>query len=385
MAGLHDFQEIRTPILERTSLFARGIGDATDIVEKEMYTFADKGGDSLTLRPEATAGIVRAVIERGMLESGGRPLKLFALGPMFRYERPQMGRQRQFHQLDAEVFQDPGPLVDAEVIGFLWAFLRELGLGGLTLSLNSLGCPQCRPRHREALVKYYQGEEKALCPDCQRRLSHNPLRLLDCKNSDCRALAGKAPVMKEFLCPECGAHIEGVSLALTDLGLAPVWDSTLVRGLDYYCRTAFEVLSGDLGAQNAVAGGGRYDGLVSALGGPDAPAVGFAVGLERLALLLKERAGLSAAGPDYYVAILDPAALGPAFRLTGALRARGFTVAADWEAGSLKSRLRRADKIAAKKVIMLGADEIASGQATVRDLLTKEQASAPFADPEAFA
>ncbi|MDR3154195.1 MAG: histidine--tRNA ligase [Deltaproteobacteria bacterium] len=377
LARRFGFLEIRPPVLERTELFARGIGESTDIVEKEMYTMDDRGGGRVTLRPEATAGIARAVIEHGILQTR-KTARLFFLGPMFRYERPQKGRLRQFHQLDCEIFGDPGPWSDAEVISLLWSFLTELGAQDLTLAVNTLGCPKCRPLFREALVEHLSAGRASLCEDCIRRLERNPMRVLDCKNPGCRSLALSAPRIPDFACPECRAHFAGVLEALSSLGLEPVLDPLLVRGLDYYARTAFEVLAGGLGAQNAVAGGGRYDGLLAALGGPDLPGIGFAAGLERLALLLPERP--AAPGPDFWLAPLCPEAVGPLFRLAGFLRGKGLSVLADWEPGSLKSRLKKADKANASKCLVLGADELQGGRVLVRDLKTGEQSLASLAD-----
>ncbi|MDR1872737.1 MAG: histidine--tRNA ligase [Deltaproteobacteria bacterium] len=372
LANRFGYQEMRAPILERTELFARGIGETTDIVEKEMYTLADRSGDKITLRPEATAGLARAVLENNLVENG-RPLKLYCLGPMFRYERPQKGRQRQFHQLDVEVFADPGPYIDAEIIVLLRDFLLELGLTDTEVKLNSLGCPKCRPAFREKLIAFLEAKKDSLCPDCQRRLTRNPLRVLDCKVDSCLKATLDAPSLADGLCPECQDHLSGVTGALKSLNVSYFLEPRLVRGLDYYTRTAFEVHSPRLGAQSAVAGGGRYDGLLKELGGPDLPGVGFAVGLERLILILSQTGDLTAPKPDYYLAVLTPEGLGPAFTLAHRLRSGGLTVATDWEAGSLKSRLKRADRLGANRVIMLGPDELANGEVTVRDMVTKEQ------------
>jgi histidyl-tRNA synthetase len=379
LAKRFDYSELRIPVLEKSELFARSIGESTDIVEKEMYSLEDKSGEKITLRPEATAGMVRSVLEHNLTE-GGRPVKLFYLGPMFRYERPQKGRLRQFHQLDVEVFGDPGFHIDVEVISFLHTFLKELGLPSLSVIINSLGCPECRPIFRDKLINYLDSRRQGLCPDCQRRLVQNPLRVLDCKNPDCRQLSAESPLISEFLCSPCRSHFEGVKNSLTALNLNFTLDNRLVRGLDYYTRTTFEVHSGELGAQNAVAGGGRYDGLCQHLGGPSIPAVGFAAGLERLVMLLSEKESLPPVGPDYYVAILQPETLEPAFKLVHELRQKGLKVTVDWEAGSLKSRLKRADKSGATKVIMLGSDELAKAEVTIRDLSKKEQWSLPLYD-----
>jgi histidyl-tRNA synthetase len=290
---------------------------------------------------------------------------------MFRYERPQKGRQRQFHQLDAEIFGDPGPYADAEILAWLTDFLEKTGLSNLVINLNSLGCPVCRPGFRELLVAFLRERRDDLCQDCRRRLEANPLRVIDCKSEGCRRVVGGAPRTLDHLCGDCRAHFEALKSLLDSLDLRYVINPHLVRGLDYYTRTAFEVVSGDLGAQSAVAGGGRYDGLARELGGDDIPAIGFAVGLERLVMLLKGRA--AAAGPDDYLAVLDESALPLAFRLAKKMRDEGRAVAVDWEAGSLKSRLKRADKAGAGRVVMLGSDEMAARKATVRDLATREQ------------
>ncbi|MDR1049624.1 MAG: histidine--tRNA ligase [Deltaproteobacteria bacterium] len=380
-----DFAELRPPVMERLELFQRGIGQTTDIVEKEMYAVKGRGEDeNFALRPEATAGMVRALLEHHLHE-GGRPAKIFCLGPMFRCERPQKGRLRQFNQLDVEVFNDPGPLADAEVVALLHTFLHELGIPGLSVSLNSLGCAECRPSYRGSLVAYLEARSSSLCEDCRRRLQRNPLRVLDCKNESCREAAAGAPVLSEYLCGACRDHFGLVLDSLASLGVPHRRDERLVRGLDYYTRTAFEVHSDMLGAQSAMAGGGRYDGLCRELGGPDIPAVGFAVGLERLIMLLQQMSPPPSPGPDYYLAALAPEALGPAFLLAQRLRSLGLGVAADWESGSLKSRLRRADKARAARVVMLGADELAGGVGLVRDLAAGVQKKIPLDRPDLFA
>ena len=375
MARRYDFEELRPPIAEKTEVFARGIGQATDIVEKEMYTFTDKGEEKITLRPEATAGIVRSVLEHNLVEGGGRGVRVFCLGPMFRYERPQKGRQRQFHQLDMEIFNDPGPGVDAELMAWLTAFLTEIGLGGLSINLNSLGCPKCRPAYRELLVRFFTERKEGLCPDCRRRLDLNPLRIIDCKVESCRELVKGAPKILDHLCQDCSDHFETLKKLLDGQNLKYEVNPNLVRGLDYYTRTAFEVISKDLGSQSALAGGGRYDGLAKELGGDDIPGIGFAMGLERLVMLLKEKGGVIEPGPDYYLAVLHESAVQAAFGLAESLRSQGLRVAADWQPGSLKSRMKRADKSRADKVIMIGEDEMAKKEATVRDLNTKIQTS----------
>ncbi len=275
------FAELRPPILEKTGLFEKSIGADTDIVEKEMYTFADRKGDLVTLRPEATASVVRAYIQH-QLYNDGPFQKLYTIGPMFRRERPQKGRYRQFHQINAEAFGIKEPYIDAQMILLAVTLFRRLGIDDAAVHLNSLGCPQCRPAYKKSLTTYLESHRDVLCADCRQRLDRNPLRVLDCKVEQCRRIAAEAPAIAEALCPGCESHFNAVKTMLDDLDLGYTLDSRLVRGLDYYTRTTFEVQTAGLGAQNAIAGGGRYDGLVKLLGGPDRPAVGFAVGCERL-------------------------------------------------------------------------------------------------------
>lgn len=366
--GAYGCKEVRVPILERTGLFARSIGEETDVVQKEMYTFADRKGRSLTLRPEATAGVLRAFIESGSPEG---VTKLFTCGPMFRYERPQKGRMRQFHQLDVEVLGASTPQADAEVILMLWTFLERLGIQSLTLELNSLGCPKCRPAFHQALRVFLEDiDASALCEDCRRRTTTNPLRVLDCKVPGCRQATATAPRLTDHLCPECTAHFARVRGILNATGTPYTINPRLVRGLDYYQRTTFEVLSGDIGAQSAVAGGGRYDGLVAALGGPMVPGIGFACGMERLALLLPP---LADRAMDFYLAVLDEAALDTALVLGQSLRRHGFYGETAFEAKSPKAHLRQANKLGVKTCLLLGGDEMARGVIVVKDMATGVQ------------
>lgn len=366
--GAYGCREVRVPILERTELFARSIGEETDVVQKEMYTFADRKGRSLTLRPEATAGVLRAFIEDGGTEG---VTKLFTCGPMFRYERPQKGRMRQFHQLDVEVLGASAPQADAEVILMLWTFLERLGIQSLTLELNSLGCPQCRPTFHQALRDFLDAvDAAALCEDCQRRTTTNPLRVLDCKVPGCREVTAAAPRIADHLCPECAAHFARVRAILDAAATPYTINHRLVRGLDYYQRTTFEVLSGDIGAQSAVAGGGRYDGLVAALGGPAVPGIGFACGMERLALLLPP---LADQAMDFYLAVLDETALDTALILGQTLRRHGFRGETAFEAKSPKAHLRQANKLGVKTCLLLGGDEMARGVIVVKDMATGVQ------------
>lgn len=363
-------REVRVPILEKTELFCRSIGEETDVVQKEMYTFPDRKGRSLTMRPEATAGVLRAFIESN-LHSQESVTKLFACGPMFRYERPQKGRLRQFHQLDVEVLGTDAPQADAEVILMLWTFLNKLGLKNLTLELNSLGCPECRPVFHARLIEFLAAINAAeLCEDCTRRKDTNPLRVLDCKVPSCKELVKDAPSITESLCPACADHFTAVKDVLDSAGLPYHLNDRLVRGLDYYQRTTFEVSSGDIGAQTAVAGGGRYDGLIKQLGGPDLPGIGFACGMERLALLYGEP---QVPAPDFYLAVLDSNALNTALLLAQRLRERGFAGEVSFEAKSVKSQLRQANKLGVKTCLLLGQDEMAGGQIVVKDMATGTQ------------
>ena len=364
------FGEIKTPVLEKTELFARSIGEATDIVEKEMYTFSDRSGDSLTMRPEATAGLVRAFVESKTYAQPG-PHKLFLIGPMFRHERPQKGRLRQFHQIDVEVLGDDGPQSDAELLVMLAHLLERLGLSGVKIKLNSLGCPACRPTYREALLNFLDSRRGKLCEDCRRRLDSNPLRVLDCKVESCQEAVEGAPAMSEHLCQACQDHFNTVKQLIGAAGVDYELDKRLVRGLDYYTRTTFEAVAGDLGAQNAVAGGGRYDGLIEMLGGPAQGAIGFAFGLERLALLLPDEEKEPA--PALYIAAMGEEARAWAFNAAADLRRQGVWVELTPEDKSLKAQLRRANKLNAAKVLILGPDELKTGKAQLKDMATGEQ------------
>jgi histidyl-tRNA synthetase len=363
-------QELRTPIVERTELFARSIGNETDIVQKEMFTFADRKDRSMTLRPEATAGVVRAFIESG-LAAQGNLVKLYTFGPMFRYERPQKGRQRQFHQINAEILGSPAPQADAELLLMLWTFLKELGLPPISLQMNSLGCPGCRPQFHSALASSLEKvERERLCEDCRRRAVSNPLRVLDCKVPECSTVTANAPAITEHLCQACRAHFDTVLETITAAGLQYTLNPRLVRGLDYYQRTTFEVVSGDIGAQSAIAGGGRYDGLIRDLGGPELPGIGFACGMERLAMLMQRNNGLRR---DFYMAVLEESALSQGLLLAQKLRERGFSGEVGFEAKSPKSHLRQANRLGVKTCILLGLEEIRKGQVLIKDMITGVQ------------
>ena len=376
----YGYQELRIPVLERTELFSRSIGEETDVVQKEMYTFPDRKGRSLTLRPEATAGVMRALIEDKRADDG--LAKYFAYGPMFRYERPQKGRMRQFHQIDVEAVGSPEPLLDAEILLMLRHYLTELGLTQLTVELNSLGCPACRPVFLDVLREFLKGMHKEqLCEDCMRRKLTNPLRVLDCKVPQCKEFTADAPKITDHLCPECAEHFAAVRRLLDAAGLEYVLNPRLVRGLDYYVRTTFEIVSGAIGAQSSVAGGGRYDGLVSSLGGPDVPGVGFACGMERLALLIDRN---TTPVPDFFVAVLDPAGLDTGLLLAQDLRREGFAGEAPFAAKSTKSQMRAAGKSGARFCLLLGPDELATGAVVVKDMTTSTQESLPRDGVAAF-
>ncbi len=365
--SLHGFQEIRLPIIESTDIFTRSIGETTDIVEKEMYTFPDKAGRSITLRPEGTASVVRAYVEHHLYNLPA-PQKFFYSGPMFRYERPQKGRSRQFFQIGVEAFGVAGPLMDAEIIAMLKTLLEKLGLKGVNFEVNSIGCEKCRPAYRAALQDFFSGKLGDLCPDCKRRYEVNPLRILDCKVERCIELRQGAPRVGDFLCDDCRRHFEKVLSAITDLGISYVINPNMVRGLDYYVRTTFEVTSEHLGSQKAVAAGGRYDRLVEEFGGPPTPAIGFAVGMERLTALLKEHGEAVTPFPDVYIAPVGERAAGEGFLIAERLRAKGLWADAGYDSASLRSQLRKADRLSARYVLIIGDDELASGRAKWKNL-----------------
>ncbi len=372
------FSEIRSPVLERTELFSRGIGEATDIVEKEMYTFPDRSGNSLTLRPEATASIARAYLEH-QLYTFDPVAKLYCMGPMFRYERPQKGRYRQFYQVDAEVFGVENPIVDAEVIVMLIDFLKRVGLEKLELQINTLGDRTCRPRYREELKRFLASKSFQLCGDCQRRLQTNPLRIFDCKVETCQQAIADAPKVSDFICSECQKHFDRVKKYLEIAGLQYILNPRMVRGLDYYTRTAFEVVSYQLGSQNAVAGGGRYDNLFQEIGGLEIPGIGFAIGMERLVSLLPEGKEF-VKYPDLFIAALGQEPSKEAYRIINQLRLEGIRAELDYEGKSLKSQMRRADKLRARYVLILGEDELKRGKAALRNMGTKSQEEISISD-----
>jgi histidyl-tRNA synthetase len=368
------YREIRPPLVEQTELFARGIGEATDVVGKEMYTFEDRGQRSITLRPEITAGIVRSLIEHKLTAQGGVQ-RLWAIGPAFRYERPQAGRQRQFHQLDVELFGSRDPRADAEVIAIATQILQALGLRSLTLDLNSVGDRDDRQRYRDALVAFLSPHKADLDADSQDRLERNPLRILDSKDANTQAIVQDAPSLLDYLSEDSRRHFERVQQCLADLGIAYQINPRLVRGLDYYTHTAFEIQSADLGAQATVCGGGRYDGLVAQLGGPETPAIGWAIGLERLTLLVKQLQTQDTPGTDLYVVSRGDAAETAALRLTHQLRLAGLAVDMDLSGSAFGKQFKRADRSGAAACLILGEDEAAQGTVQLKWLATGEQSA----------
>jgi histidyl-tRNA synthetase len=370
------FKQIRIPIMEKTELFARSIGEETDIVEKEMYTFPDRKGDLLTLRPEATASMVRAYIQQ-RLYTPSPVRKLYTIGPMFRRERPQKGRYRQFYQIDAEVFGDGSPYVDAQLIFMLVSLLARLAVTDTQAHVNSLGCPACRPDFKAALQQFLADKTEALCSDCRRRRDKNPLRVLDCKVPGCREAVVGAPDLADHLCGDCRTHFDTVQQALAGLGVPFVVDKRLVRGLDYYTRTTFEIQTGALGAQSAVAGGGRYDGLVRSLGGPEQPASGFAIGFDRLAEIVGIGRETLLRAPALFIAALGEPCRALAFEWVCRLAVDGINAEMAMTGRSLKSQMKQAHRLGAPRVLIFGEDELNRGQAVLRDMETKAQQTIP--------
>ncbi len=365
------YAELRTPIVEHTELFCRSIGTETDVVQKEMYTFADRKDRSLTLRPEATAGVMRAYIQAKLGVDSVH--KFFTYGPMFRYERPQKGRMRQFHQLNCECLGSSAAHTDAELIVMLMQFLNEINVGATQLQINTLGCSSCRPQYRKLLSSYLHGlDSTKLCADCQRRVDTNPLRVLDCKVPTCKELSENAPRIDENVCPECADHFSIVLNLLDLVKLSYVRNPRLVRGLDYYSRTTFEVVSQGIGSQSSIAGGGRYDGLVKQLGGPDVPGLGFACGMKRLAMLMQQP---TATKPKFYIVHMGEVALHAAFSLSLELRTQGLMGEMSHNISSFKSQMRQADKSNAPYVIIIGEDECKANSVTIKDMKNGEQQS----------
>ena len=372
-------REIRIPILEKTELFKRGIGEATDIVEKEMYTFLDRGNEYLTMRPEATASVIRAYIEHHIYEKD--PVaKLFTIGPMFRRERPQKGRFRQFHQINVEFLGQEDPRIDAELISMLMYLLSEVGLDNLNLEINSLGCDKCRPAFREKIIDFLKDRDDKLCEDCRRRLVTNPLRIFDCKNESCQEIISGAPVILDFICAQCGEHFEKVKEYLGIFHIPFILNTKMVRGLDYYTRTAFEITTQSLGAQNAVTGGGRYDGLVQMLGGPDISGIGFAIGFDRLISMIPERDTKYVDRPNIFIAALGDKAQGFAFSLCNELRLAGIRAEMDFSDRSLKSQMKRSNKLNCSHTLIIGEKEMEEGAAQLRNMGDGTQESVDIND-----
>ena len=378
------YKEMRTPVFEHTNLFERGVGDTTDIVQKEMYTFLTKGGDSITLRPEGTAGAARAFLEHG-LHNDPLPIKAYYLTSCYRYEKPQAGRLREFHQFGMECYGTGDPAADAELITAAANIFDRLGLRNISLEINSIGCPKCRAAYHKALTEYYSQYRESLCEDCRVRLERNPMRLLDCKVPHDHEIAKGAPTVLDYLCDECREHFEGVKTYLDANGVAYTVNPSIVRGLDYYTKTVFEFLSGDIGAQSAVCAGGRYDGLIEELGGNPMPALGFAVGIERL-LLTMDAQGITIPAPspcDIYIAHMGDVAHQKAGALANTLRKAGLYAEYDVVGRGLKAQMKYANKIGAKFSVVLGDDEIANGAAKLKNMDSGEQTDIPL-DEETF-
>ena len=375
------YKEIRTPIIEATELFQRGIGDTTDVVTKEMYTFTDRGNRSVTLRPENTASAVRAYLEHKMY--GDQQVhKMFYIGSMFRYDRPQAGRYREFHQFGLEVLGASSPLADAEVIAMACEIFHKLGLRDLDLHLNSIGDKNCRPAYRQKLIEFFEGKKDQLCDDCRERLYKNPLRILDCKEEGCKKASVGAPEITDYLCDDCHAKFEAVKHYLDGLGISYTVDPRLVRGLDYYTNTAFEIQYPPLGAQSAVCGGGRYDGLVEEIGGPSTPGIGFAIGLERLLLALEMQNLIPAPKSQkrVYIAALGEDAVADGFKIQEELRGLGVLTDMDLQGRSLKGQMKQAGKLDSQFTVIIGSNELEKGAAAVKNMADGTQEDIPFAE-----
>ena len=381
IASKFGFKEVRTPVFEHTELFQRGVGETTDVVQKEMYTFNDKGERSITLRPEGTAGAVRAFLEHGLFNEA-LPSKMCYLTSCYRYEKPQAGRLREFHQFGVEVFGAGAPAADAEVISVANEIFAFLGVRNLKLEINSIGCPECRKNYHNALKAYFESKKENLCGTCLERLEKNPMRILDCKSPVCSDITKDAPVILDYVCDECKAHFESVKKYLDVMNIEYTVNPRIVRGLDYYSRTVFEFVSTEIGAQGTVCGGGRYDGLVEELGGPHTPALGFGMGIERLLLLLKAQniEIPEPSGCDLYIAPMGDAASLEAMRIVSDLRANGVSAQTDVVGRSLKAQMKFADKIGAKYTMVLGDNEIAEGKAKIKNMATGEASETELAD-----
>ncbi len=373
-AGLYGFKEIRTPVFEHTEVFVKNVGDTTDVVQKEMYTFTDKGDRSITLRPEFTAGVIRSVIENS-LTAAALPVKVCYCGGCYRYEKPQAGRLREFHQFGVECIGAASPAADAEVISLGAQLLRDVGIEKISLEINSIGCPTCRAEYHKALKEYFEGRKDELCGTCNERLDRNPMRILDCKSPVCAEIAKDAPAVIDYLCDDCQAHFDGVKAHLDGMGISYKVNPRIVRGLDYYTRTVFEFISGDIGAQATVCGGGRYDGLLEQMGSQPHPALGFAMGIERLLMVLESQ-GTEIPKPkncDIYIAPMGEAATLKATTLCAALRDEGFEALTDIVGRGLKAQMRYANKIGAEFTLVLGDSELETGKAKLKRMETGEE------------
>lgn len=374
VAELYGYEKLTLPVFEETSLFARGVGEGTDIVEKEMYTFEDKGGSSMTLRPEFTAGVVRSYVQNGMA-SRPKPVKLWSTGPVFRYERPQAGRYRQFTQFNVEALGEMDPALDFEIMSVAWHLYATLGFKDLNFQINSIGCPKCRPDYLKRLQDYYRGKSDTICKDCNTRLDKNPLRLLDCKNEQCQPVIQSAPAICDFLCEECDSHFKTLRQYLDSMERPYTINNRLVRGLDYYTKTVFEVWAEGIGAQNAVCGGGRYDGLIEILGGQPTPGIGFAAGIERMVLTMqKHEIPIPAVpGPKVYFVCLGEGAAAEAVKQISELRGQGVEAVMGLGGRSFKAQLREVNRKGIPFAVILGEDEVADQRAQVKDMEKGEQ------------
>lgn len=369
----YGFREFRLPILEKTAVFNRGIGDTTDIVEKEMFSFIDNDGDSVSLRPEGTASLIRAYIENGLTNQVGVK-KFFYIGNMFRRERPQKGRFRQFTQMGVEVLECDSPLLDAEIISLLDNISKGVGIDEFTsIEINSIGCKDCRPIYKEKLIEYFQAHIDSLCDDCKRRLSKNPMRIIDCKKDSCKVISKDAPIVLDYICSECNNHFNKVKKYLDDIGTKYTVNSRMVRGLDYYIRTAFELVTDKLGAASAVGGGGRYDGLVKLMGGKDVSGIGFAVGMDRIVALMKEIEEIQERKTDVFVIFFEGKSFEYGLKLINDLRKINKSVEYDYSISSMKSQMKKANRSGAKYAVIFGENEVDAGMASIKDLETGNQ------------
>ncbi len=381
VASQFDFKEIRTPVFEKTELFQRGVGDTTDVVQKEMYTFDDKGGRSITLRPEGTAGAMRSVLEHGLFNEA-LPIKAFYNTSCYRYEKPQAGRLREFHQFGVECIGAPAPTADAEVIMLGATVLDRLGIKNISLEINSIGCPECRAKYTEALKDYFSKYTDKLCETCLSRLERNPMRILDCKSPVCKEIAKDAPVILDYLCDECNEHFEKVKSYLDASDVAYTINPRIVRGLDYYTKTVFEFITTEIGSQGAVCAGGRYDGLAEELGGPKLPSLGFAMGLERILILMDKQGCEFPADTvaDVYIAPMGDKASATAIKLCNELRDEGFIAVTDLSGRGLKAQMKYANKIGAKFSMVIGDNELQNKKATLKNMLTGENKEVSIPD-----